>query len=99
MAKPTLTEVYQALGVLERAGMLESMQMKRITYPPNGNRLTATEVVAQVDAPNRKKQKRRKMTEADIDMAVMLHDDQGMTVAAIGREMGFSSTAINNNIF
>lgn len=97
MAKPTLTEVYQALGTLERAGMLEEMQMKR-RIPGSSNRMTATETTNALNKPVRRKRKRRVMTEEDIDAAILLYNDQGMTAEAIGRELGFCGNSIRTNI-
>ena len=95
MSKPTLTEVYNALGVLERAGMLEKMQMKQTRITQNTH-LTASETVAALDKPIRKK--RRRMTKEDIGRSIKMYNDEGMSQAAIGNELGFSATCIARNM-
>ena len=95
MSKPTLTEVYNALGVLERAGMLEKMQMKQ-TRGSSTDRLTATETSKILDRPT--KNKRHRMSKEQIDRAVVMYNDEKATITEIARELGFSAPSIRYNL-
>ena len=98
MSKPTLTEVYNALGVLERAGMLEKMQRKQTRITPD-NHLTAMETVDTLNKPIRKSRKKwRKMTDKDIETAVAMYNVDNATAAEIASTLGFSASCIARNI-
>ena len=98
MSKPTLTEVYNALGVLERAGMLEKMQMKQ-TRITQKSLLTATETIDTLNKPIRKSRKKwKKMTDKDIETAVAMYNVDNASATEISNTLGFSVSTIIRNI-
>ena len=86
MATPTLEQIAGAIDILKRAGLLPAPKN-------NGSKITTSEVVQELNG----KQKRRYMTERDIDRAFLDYNN-GMSVAKIGEKLGFSPTCINNNL-
>ncbi len=93
MARPTLLEVHHALGVLDRAGMLQDMQIKR----NNPSNLVSMGVIVDElnGKPKRKprKQRRHKITEADLEFAeAKVGEDWSWT--DIAKEIGCSPNTI-----
>lgn len=108
MSKPTGREVYNALAVLDRAGILDILTIQQPKATMRGNTFTHNDAEAVLNVTfdtNGKPKKKHKspkkyryMTEAQKDQAVDMFNDQGMNKSEIGRKLGFSAQTISNNI-
>ena len=98
--QPTAREVYNAMGVLDRAGILDSLsprvRMSNNTFTGNDAEFALN--VTFDNAMDKGRKKWRRMTRENVDDAVALYNNEKMTYAAIGRKLGFSQTSIKRNI-